>query len=118
RKLVPVPDGLDHPLAPALEPGPRLEQAPGEFEWLSSQLLAAGARRVLTIGALHGGIEWWLARAYHNAGVSLELTVIESNPLPDLRATLADAMQRFGVSIKLIEGSSRSAVAQGQLEPP
>jgi hypothetical protein len=118
RKLVSIPDNLAHPLAPAREAGPRLEQVPGEFEWLTSQLLAAGVRSVLTIGALHGGMEWWLARAYHNAGVSLQLTVIESNPLPDLRVTLDDAMKQFGASIKLIEGSSRFAVAQGQLESP
>jgi len=118
RQRVPVPDDLSHPLLPALESGPRLELAAGEFDWLLSQLLAADARQILTIGALQGGIECWLARAYHERGAALELTVIESNPLPELPATLAEATNRFGAKIKLIAGSSHSGAVREQLEPP
>jgi len=118
RKTVPVPDDLARPTAPADEPGPRIEQVPSEFEWFASQVLAAGARRVLTTGALHGGTEWWLARACHRAGVALDLTVVESAPLPELRATLADATDRFGTRITLVEGCSQSAEVQARLQPP
>ena len=118
RKAVPVPDDLAQPTAPADEPGPRIEQVPGEFDWFASQVLAAGARRVLTIGALHGGTEWWLSRACHRAGVALDLTVLESAPLPELRATLADATDRFGTRITLVEGCSQSVEVRARLPLP
>jgi hypothetical protein len=118
RKAVPVPNDLAQPTPPADEPGPRIEQIPGEFDWFTSHVLAAGARRVLTIGALHGGTEWWLARTWHQAGVPLELTVVESAPLPELRVTLADAVSRFGVRLTLVEGCSRPGEVQARLQSP
>ena len=46
---------------------PRMEQQPEEFAWLLDQLVAASPRHVLTIGSLHGGVEWHIARPVSDA---------------------------------------------------
>jgi hypothetical protein len=118
RQSVPVPRDLEHPVPPAPEAGPRMEQKPGEFTWLTGQLLAASSRRVLTIGAAQGGVEWWLARAYHAAGRPLDLTVIEPDPGPVLTESLADARTRFGAQIQLLQGRSGDPEIRSRLDAP
>jgi spore maturation protein CgeB len=102
------PAGLDRPEAFDGFEWPRLEQHPAEFEWFLQRLIEAEPSRILTIGGMHGGVEWHIARRFRNLGRDVEITVVEVNPLPELFQSLEDARHRFDQKIILIEGESGS----------
>ncbi|HLX68668.1 MAG TPA: glycosyltransferase, partial [Verrucomicrobiae bacterium] len=118
RKLVPIPASLADPRPPEGESGPRLEQTPDEFKWLVNRLIGDGVRRVLTVNGGHGGAEWWLARAFHQASRPLELTTLQPAPTGELRTALADASRRFGATIHLVESHSQMPDAASRLSAP
>lgn len=97
---------------------PRLEQHPEEMAWFMQALLAAKPERMLTIGAKHGGLEWHVARAFREAGRSIDITTVEIDPLPQVEATFADIRASFGQKVQLIKSDSMAADLPAKLQGP
>jgi hypothetical protein len=117
RKRVPPPPDLVQPVPFDGHRWPRLEQKPAEFRWWLDQMLAADVRRLLVIGAMHGGVEWHLARVFRAAGRAIDITTVELSPTPDARRAFADAKRRFGQTLRLVVGDSTEPAVRAQLDP-
>jgi hypothetical protein len=94
---------------------PRLEQHPAEFAWLLDELIAAEPRTLLTIGAMHGGVEWHVARRFRALGKDIRITAVDLAPRPELMTTLEDARRRFEQSIEIVGGDSTAAATRERL---
>ncbi len=94
---------------------PRTEQKPEELGWWIETLLAAGVRRLLSIGVMHGGVEWHVARVFRQHGKDIEITAVDRQERPDARRSFADAAERFGQPMRLIAGDSSSPETRRQL---
>lgn len=114
-ELVPVPPDLAHPLPFEGHEWPRTEQKPDELGWWIELLLAMDTRSLLVIGAGDGGVEWHVARAFRERQHDIEITSIEWRPRPELFRTLQDARDRFGQSMRLVEGEASCETVRGQL---
>jgi hypothetical protein len=114
RHFPPPPD-LKDPLPFSGFAWPRLEQRPGEMAWIMEQLLAASPRRLLTVGARHGGFEWHVARLFREHGRDIEITTIELEPGQELAEAFADAGRRFGQALRVVQADSTSLSAQAAL---
>jgi hypothetical protein len=113
---VPTPPDLVDPPSSADGTGPRMQQKPDEFRWWCDELLRTGVRRVLTLGPLHGGFEYHLARVFREQNRDLEITTVEMAPSSDLQATLEAARSQFLQSIKLVVGRSTAPETRQQLD--
>lgn len=114
-RTFPPPSDLEHPVLFAGFAWPRLEQKPDEMSWYLAQLLSAGVRKLLTIGARHGGLEWHVARVFREQQRDIEITTIEIEPGHDLNIAFSDARERFGQSIHLVHANSTSSDIQQKL---
>jgi hypothetical protein len=114
RSFSPPPD-LREPLPFCGFEWPRLEQRPQEMAWVLAQLLAALPRRLLTIGARHGGFEWHVARVFHQHGHRIDITTIELAPEQELHETFSDARNRFSQTLNVIQADSSNAAARTAL---
>jgi predicted O-methyltransferase YrrM len=94
---------------------PRLEQHPEEFAWLLDELVSAAPQRMLTIGAMHGGAEWHIARRFRALGREIHITVVDVEARPELLATLEDARHRFSQPIELVVGDSMAGATRERL---
>jgi hypothetical protein len=94
---------------------PRLEQHPEEFSWFLAQLLEASPRTVLVIGAMHGGVEWHVARRFRALGLDVRITAVDLAGRRELRATAADAQARFGQEVEVVIGDSTAPGTRAQL---
>jgi len=94
---------------------PRLEQQPQEFAWLLDQLILASSQRVLTIGPMHGGVEWHIARRFNELGRRIHITTVDIDARPELLATLDDARHRFGQSIEFVVGDSTADATRAKI---
>jgi len=94
---------------------PGLEQHPEEFEWLLGRLTEVLPRNILTIGAMHGGVEWHVARRFRSLGRDIAITVVELAPVPELLSSIEDARTRFGQQIQLVEGDSTAPETRARL---
>jgi hypothetical protein len=117
RPTVP-PDDLLHPLPIDGYEWPHTEQKPAEFKWWVAQLLARGVRRLLTIGALHGGAEWHTARLFRQHERDIEITTIDIEPTKEAQQAFDDGQQRFGQAMRLLRGDSASTAVRRQLIGP
>lgn len=97
--------------------GPRTEQKPAELLWWIDQLAACGARSLLVIGSLHGGVEWHVARIFRARGLDLTLTSLDLHVSPNLLSTLQDARAAFGQDACAVQGDSASPEVRGRLAP-
>jgi hypothetical protein len=111
----PPPSDLGHPVPFSGCAWPRLEQKPDEMSWYLTRLLSADVRRLLTIGARHGGLEWHVARVFREQGRDIEINTIEIDPGRELTDTFADARDRFGQNIHLVHADSTSPDIQQKL---
>jgi predicted O-methyltransferase YrrM len=116
RQPVPPPD-LATPVAFEGWAQPRLEQHPEEFAWWLDQLLAVSPRTLLTIGSMHGGVEWHVARRFRALGRDIRITAVDIEARPELLATIADASTRFGQQVDVVIGDSAAAATRAQLAP-
>ena len=105
---IPVPVDLAEPIPYEGHSWPRLEQKPEEFGWWIRLLLSNNVRSLLTIGAMCGGAEWHIARAFREQGRDIQITAIDLGGRQELEGTLYDAQTRFEQSIRLVVGSSSS----------
>lgn len=94
---------------------PRLEQHPAEFAWLLDEWTAAQPQSVLTIGSMHGGVEWHLARRFRELGRTVRITAVDIEARPELLATFADARRRFGQPIEFVHGDSTTSATRSRL---
>lgn len=94
---------------------PRLEQQPEEFAWLLDELASISPRHVLTIGSMHGGVEWHVARRFRALDRDVHITAVDIVALPELLATLDDARHRFSQSIELVIGDSTAIATRARL---
>jgi hypothetical protein len=113
---VPPPD-LAKPLAFEGFEEPRLEQKPDEFEWLLDRLVESRARSLLTIGAMHGGVEWHVARRFRNLGRDIRITAVEIRPQRHLIATMEDGSRQFGQQIEIVPGDSSAIATRKRIAP-
>lgn len=95
---------------------PRTEQRPEELSWWIETLLAAGVRRLLSIGVMHGGAEWHVARVFRQHGKEIEITSVDLLERPEAARTFQDARERFGQSLRLVVGDSTSPEVRQQLD--
>lgn len=96
---------------------PRLEQIPGEFSWFLEKLVAAAPRTVLTIGSMHGGVEWHIARRFRERNLDVHITAVDLGARPELVQALADARLRWSQRIELVTGDSTAEATRAQLAP-
>ncbi|QQO53166.1 MAG: glycosyltransferase [Thiohalocapsa sp. PB-PSB1] len=113
-KLVPPADLL-HPRPIDGHAWPRVEQVPEELDWFVGHMLESGACSLLTIGAMHGGVEWHLARRFREAGRDLDITTVDLSPTKEAQAAFADARERFGQRLELVGGNSASNAVRARL---
>ena len=64
-----------------------VQQWPGELEWFASKLLYFGIRRLMTIGVHNGGVEWYLAKYYHEHKAFLHIYGVDVRYPSELRET-------------------------------
>jgi spore maturation protein CgeB len=114
-RSIPPPADLVQPLPMDGYEWPRAEQKPDELAWWIQRLLAADVRRLLTIGALQGGVEWHIARIFREQGRDIEITSVDLHTGPELQKAFQDARERFGQSMHLIEGASASEAVRRAL---
>jgi predicted O-methyltransferase YrrM len=117
RRSVEPPPDLSQPLAFEGFEWPRLEQHPEEFAWFLERLIAARPRNILTIGGMHGGVEWHIARRFRSLGMDIDITGVELAPVEELLRNIEDARTRFRQQIRIIEGDSTSEKTRVQLQP-
>lgn len=118
QRTRPVPPAdLLHPRPFDGHTWPRVEQVPEELEWLIDSLLKSSTRSLLTIGAMHGGLEWHLARRFREAGRDLDITTIDLSPREEAQAAFSDARTRFSQRLESIAGDSTSDAARARLAP-
>ena len=96
---------------------PRLEQIPQEFKWFLERLVAAAPRSILTIGSMHGGVEWHMARRFRERGLSVNITAVDLGGRSELAQALADARSRWQQPIELVVGDSTSEATRTRLDP-
>jgi hypothetical protein len=106
--------GVARPASLGLNPfdergSPRTQQKPDELTWFLETLLKAGSRRLLTIGAMHGGLEWHVARFFRQHDRDIEIATIELAPTEHAKRSFSDATARFGQKMSLISGDSSLA---------
>ncbi len=112
QRPLPVPADLAQPLPFDGVLAPRLEQHPAEFGWWLQQLLDARVRRLLMIGAGHGGEEWHVARRFREAGLDIEITTCAASPRPAWLAAVADAQARYSQVLRRVD-DARAALPVG-----
>jgi spore maturation protein CgeB len=95
---------------------PRTEQKPDELNWWIKLLIDHKVRRLLTIGAMHGGVEWHIARIYCEHHRSIEITTVDKTIHSQAEDAFKDAQQRFGQSMRLVQGDSSSNGLKQQLD--
>jgi len=115
RSAIEPPPDLEQPAVFDSCEWPRLEQRPDEFEWFLERLAETAPRNMLTIGGMHGGVEWHLARRFRSLAKDIEITVVEIAPTPELLASIEDARTRFGQRINFVEGDSTEAAVRARL---
>ena len=103
QRPVPVPPDLAQPLPFEGHVAPRLEQRPEEFAWWLDRLLQQRPRRLLIVGNGHGGEPWHVARRCREAGLDIEITVLAARPRRELLQACADAQQRHGQAVRVLE---------------
>jgi hypothetical protein len=113
--LVP-PSDLEHMAPIDGYEWPRTEQKPDELNWWLEELIRSGARRILSLGAMHCGVEWHTARRFREHGRDVELTAVDSCTRSEAVRTARDLRERFGQRIQLIEASTSSTQLPRQLE--
>lgn len=91
--------------------GPRLEQKPQEFAWWLAELLEADVRSILFIGAGWGGEEWHVARRFAEARRPLMIRTLAKAARREWLQAAADARDRFGADISLVEEAPSHADA-------
>jgi hypothetical protein len=94
---------------------PRLEQKAEEFNWLLEKLASASPHHILSIGSMHGGVEWHVARRFRALGRDIHITAVDIKARPELLATLDDARKRFSQPIELVVGDSTSSATRASL---
>jgi hypothetical protein len=70
------------------------------------QFVTSAPRRVLTIGARHGGIEWHLTRKFRKLVRSVKITMVEINVVPELCSTLDEIRTPWGQTAHLVYANS------------
>ena len=111
----PSPTDLSEPVPYEGHSWPRLEQKPEEFAWWLRLLLTHNVNRLLTIGAMYGGVEWHIARVFSEHNRRIDITAIDVCDRKELREAFDDARTRFGQSLDLIVGNSGSMQTRQQL---
>jgi hypothetical protein len=111
------PADLQHPVPFEGRPWPRLEQIPGEFEWFLDRLVAAAPRTILTIGSMHGGVEWHVARRFRERNLDVHITAVDLGGRPELMQALGDARERWSQRVDAVIGDSTAASTRVQLAP-
>lgn len=96
---------------------PRLEQIPEEFAWFLEQLVAAAPRSILTIGSMHGGVEWHIARRFRERHLDVQITAVDLGGRPELLQAMADAGARWSQRMETVIGDSTAAATRAQLAP-
>jgi len=94
---------------------PRAEQKPEELRFWIDTLLAADVRRLLSIGVMHGGVEWHVARVFRQHGKDVEIVGIDRAERLEATRSFQDAAERFGQSMRLVVGVSASPDIRRQL---
>jgi predicted O-methyltransferase YrrM len=80
-------------------------------------LVEARPRSLLTIGAMHGGVEWHVARRFRSLQEKIRITVVDLAGRSELVRTLEDARRRFQQEIDLVVGDSTSPSTHARLAP-
>ena len=117
RLGVAPPADLQQPVPFEGYSSPRLEQIPEEFAWFLDKLLAAAPRTILTIGSMHGGVEWHLARRFRERNLDVHITAVDLGGRPELLHALGDARARWSQRIEAVIGDSTAESTRAQLAP-
>lgn len=117
RTGVTPPASLQKPLPFEGHAFPRLEQIPEEFAWFLDRLLAAAPRSILTIGSMHGGVEWHIARRFREHNRDVQITAVDLGGRPELLQAMADAGARWSQQMTTIVGDSTAASTRARLAP-
>ena len=115
-QLVEPPADLLQPVPIDGHEWPRTEQKPEELIWWIKLLLDNNVKSVLTIGAMHGGVEWHIARVYSENHRNIEISSVDMPLNSQARDAFRDAQQRFGQSMRLVQGDSSSDDLKDQLD--
>lgn len=115
-QLVEPPADLLQPVPLGGHEWPRTEQKPAELNWWIKLLLDNNVQSVLTIGAMHGGVEWHIARVYNENHRNIEITSVDMPLHSQARDAFRDAQQRFGKSMRLVQGDSSSENLKRRLD--
>ncbi|WP_434625692.1 CgeB family protein [Azospirillum sp. B2RO_4] len=97
--------------------GPSLGWRPEALDWLLQRIENQGARRVLSFGTLHGGLEWHLARRARERGRTLEMTVVAPDGSEELERTLAMAASEFRHTIRMLRLPPEDPMLRRELQP-
>jgi Glycosyl transferases group 1 len=106
RQEISAPPDLEKPVGYDGYERPRLEQLPGEFDWWIQTIINEGVRSLLTIGAGEGGVEWHVARKFHEMGIDIAIDVVDISDRVELVQTLEYARNRFNQKIEFVKGDS------------
>ena len=117
RQGVAPPPDLRDPAPFEGHVAPRLEQIPQEFEWFLDRLVAAAPRSILTIGSMHGGVEWHVARRFRERGLDIRITAVDLGGRAELSQSLDDARSRWTQSIELVVGDSTAETTRARIAP-
>lgn len=93
----------------------KVEQKPDELEWWIVNLIKLNVNQLLTIGAMHGGVEWHIARVFRENGKDISITTIDISPSLEAERAFEDAKLKFGQAMRLITGDSSSQDVRNQL---
>ncbi len=116
-ELIQPPDDLLRPLPFDGFDWPRTEQKPEELNWWIKLLLDNNVQRLLTIGGMDGGVEWHIARKFHEYRRHIEITTIDKTLSPDAEEAFKNVQERFGQSMRLVQGDSSSNGIKYKLSP-
>jgi hypothetical protein len=103
-RRVPVPTDLATPVPFEGHTWPRLEQKPAEFARWISLLVEHDAASLLSIGAGQGGVEWHVARTFHELRRVIDITAVAPRESAELTKAIDDARHRFGARIRVLIG--------------
>jgi predicted O-methyltransferase YrrM len=117
RQGVAPPASLKDPMAFEGYTSPRLEQIPNEFAWFLDKLVAAAPSTILTIGSMHGGVEWHIARRFRQQSLDIQITAVDLGGRPELAQTIADARSRWAQKVDFVVGDSTLASTRDKLAP-
>jgi len=71
--------------------------------------------KLLTIGAMHGGVEWHVARLFRSLGRDIRITIVEQAPDVKLAETLDNVRSQFGQQIEVVAGDSSAPATRARL---